>query len=39
MEKKFVVFYHADSDYRHFSVEASSLSDAEKTAYKQFINF
>lgn len=32
MEKKFVVFYHADSDYRHFSVEASSLSDAEKTA-------
>lgn len=32
MEKKFVIFYSADSDYRHFSVEASSLSDAEKTA-------
>lgn len=32
MEKKFVVFYHADSDYRHFPVEASSLGDAEKTA-------
>lgn len=32
MEKKFVVFYQADSDYQHFFVEASSLSDAEKTA-------
>lgn len=32
MEKKFVIFYYADSDYRHFSVEASSFSDAEKTA-------
>nr|DAW00364.1 MAG TPA: hypothetical protein [Microviridae sp.] len=30
MKKKFVVFYYADSDYRHFSVDASSLSDAEK---------
>ena len=30
MEKKFVVFYHADSDYQYFSVEASSLNDAEK---------
>lgn len=32
MKKKFVIFYCADSDYRHFSVEASSFSDAEKTA-------
>lgn len=30
MEKKFVIFYHADSGFRHFFVEASSLSDAEK---------
>ena len=32
MKKKFVVLYYADSDYRHFSVDASSFSDAEKTA-------
>lgn len=32
MEKKFVVLYQANSDYRYFSVKASSLSDAEKTA-------
>ena len=32
MKKKFVIFYYADSDYQHFSVDASSLSDAEKTA-------
>lgn len=32
MENKFVVFYQVDSDYRHFSLEASSLDDAEKTA-------
>lgn len=32
MKKKFVIFYYADSDYRHFSVDAPSLTDAEKTA-------
>lgn len=32
MEKKFVVFYQADSDYQHFFVKASSLSAAEETA-------
>lgn len=32
MKEKFVVFYCADSDYRHFSVEASSIVDAEKSA-------
>lgn len=30
MKKKFVFFYYADSDYRHFSVDAPSLTDAEK---------
>lgn len=32
MEKEFVIFYQANSDYQRFFVEASSLSDAEKTA-------
>lgn len=32
MKEKFVIFYYADSDYRHFSVNASSLVDAEKFA-------
>lgn len=32
MKDKFVIFYYADSDYRHFSVDASSLVDAEKSA-------
>lgn len=32
MKKKFVIFYYADSDYQHFSVESSTLSEAEKTA-------
>lgn len=31
-KEKFVVFYCADSDYRYFSVDASSLVDAEKSA-------
>lgn len=33
MKDKFVVFYYADSDYLHFSVDASSLFDAEKIVY------
>lgn len=32
MKEEFVIFYYADSDYRHFSVDASSLVDAEKSA-------
>lgn len=32
MKEKFVIFYCADSDYRHFSVDASSLVDADKFA-------
>lgn len=32
MKDKFVVFYYANSDYLHFSVDASSFVDAEKSA-------
>ena len=32
MKEKFVIFYYADSDYHHFSVDASSLVDADKFA-------
>lgn len=32
MKKKFVISYYADSDYQHFSVDASCLSEAGKTA-------
>lgn len=32
MKEKFVIFYCVDSDYRHFSVDASSLVDAGKFA-------
>lgn len=32
MKDKFLIFYYADSDYRKFFVDASSLVDAEKYA-------
>lgn len=32
MKEKFVIFYYSGSDYCHFSVDASSLVDAEKSA-------
>lgn len=32
MKDKFVIFYYADSDYRHFFCGCFSLVDAEKSA-------
>lgn len=32
MKEKFVIFYSVNSDYCHFSVDASSLGDAEESA-------